>query len=149
MTDLSNLGRPKGAHRTRKRLGRGPGSGFGKTAGKGHKGQKARAGGGVHPWFEGGQMPLQRRVPKRGFKNPFRTEYQVVNVSALEALAETEITPEVLDAHRLVDLGSGKPVKVLGNGNIGRKVLVRAHAASASAVSKIEAAGGAVELIGG
>jgi large subunit ribosomal protein L15 len=148
MTDLSNLRRPEGAHRSRKRLGRGPGSGTGKTSGKGHKGQKARTGGGVHPWFEGGQMPLQRRVPKRGFKNPFRTAYQVVNVAALEGLEETEITPEVLDAYRLVDLGNGQPVKILGNGEIERKVTVRAHAVSASARSKIEAAGGTIELIG-
>jgi large subunit ribosomal protein L15 len=148
MTDLSNLRRPEGAHRSRKRLGRGPGSGTGKTSGKGHKGQKARTGGGVHPWFEGGQMPLQRRVPKRGFKNPFRTVYQVVNVAALEALEETDITPEVLDSYRLVDLGNGQPVKILGNGEIERKVTVRAHAVSASARSKIEAAGGTIELIG-
>jgi large subunit ribosomal protein L15 len=148
MTDLSNLRRPEGAHRTRKRLGRGPGSGTGKTSGKGHKGQKARTGGGVHPWFEGGQMPLQRRVPKRGFKNPFRTVYQVVNVASLEGLEETDITPEVLDSYRLVDLGNGNPVKILGNGEIGRKVTVRAHAVSASAKSKIEAAGGTVERIG-
>lgn len=148
MTDLSNLRRPEGAHRSRKRLGRGPGSGTGKTSGKGHKGQKARTGGGVHPWFEGGQMPLQRRVPKRGFKNPFRTEYQVVNVAALNDLEETEITPEILDSYRLVDLGCGKPVKILGNGEIERKVTVHAHAASASAKSKIEAAGGTLELIG-
>jgi len=148
MKDLSRLGRPEGAHRTRKRLGRGPGSGLGKTSGKGHKGQKARTGGGVHPWFEGGQMPLQRRVPKRGFHSPFRTEYQVVNISAIAGLEETEITPEVLHAHRLADFGSRKPVKLLGDGTIERKVMVRVHAASASATSKIEAAGGTVELIG-
>jgi large subunit ribosomal protein L15 len=93
-------------------------------------------------------MPLQRRVPKRGFKNPFRTVYQVVNVAALEALEETDITPEVLDSYRLVDLGNGQPVKILGNGEIERKVTVRAHAVSASARSKIEAAGGTIELIG-
>jgi large subunit ribosomal protein L15 len=149
MTDLSNLGRPEGAHRSRKRLGRGPGSGLGKTSGKGNKGHKARTGGGTHPWFEGGQMPLQRRVPKRGFKNPFRTEYQIVNVSVLAALSEEEITPELLHANRLVDVGSGKPVKILGDGEIGRKIKVRAHAVSAAARAKIEAAGGSVELIGG
>jgi large subunit ribosomal protein L15 len=148
MTDLSNLRRPEGAHRSRKRLGRGPGSGTGKTSGKGHKGQKARTGGGVHPWFEGGQMPLQRRVPKRGFRNPFRTEYQIVNVSALGAIEGTEITPAVLHAHGLVDLGSGKPVKVLGDGVIEKKITVRAHAVSAGAKLKIEAAGGTVEVIG-
>jgi len=148
MTDLSNLGRPEGAHRTRKRLGRGPGSGFGKTSGKGHKGHKARTGGGTHPWFEGGQMPLQRRVPKRGFRNPFRTEYQIVNVSTLATLSEEEITLELLHANRLIDLGSG-PVKILGDGEIKRKVVVHAHAASEAARSKIEAAGGSVALIGG
>jgi large subunit ribosomal protein L15 len=147
MTDLSNLGRPEGAHRERKRLGRGPGSGLGKTSGKGHKGQKARTGGGVHPWFEGGQMPLQRRVPKRGFKNPFRTVYEIVNVGDLAAIEADEITPDVLDAHRLVDLGKGRRVKLLGNGAIERKVTVRAHAVSASARTKIEAAGGTVELL--
>ena len=147
MTDLSNLGRPEGAHRERKRLGRGPGSGLGKTSGKGHKGQKARTGGGVHPWFEGGQMPLQRRVPKRGFKNPFRTVYEIVNVGDLAAIEADEITPEVLDAHRLVDLGKGRRIKLLGNGAIERKVTVRTHAVSASARTKIEAAGGTVELL--
>src|SRR5690606_34829196 len=147
MTDLSNLGRPKGAHRSRKRLGRGPGSGLGKTSGKGHKGQKARTGGGVHPWFEGGQMPLQRRVPKRGFKNPFRTVFEIVNIGDLAAIEADEITPEVLDAHRLVDLGKGRRIKLLGNGTIERKVTVRAHAVSASARTKIEAAGGTVELL--
>ncbi|HUF67755.1 MAG TPA: 50S ribosomal protein L15 [Longimicrobiales bacterium] len=148
MTDLSNLRRPDGAHRSGKRLGRGPGSGTGKTSGKGHKGQKARTGGGVHPWFEGGQMPLQRRVPKRGFRNPFRTEYQIVNVASLDGLEETEITVELMDALRLVDLGCGKPIKILGNGEIRRAVTVHANAVSASAKSKIEAAGGTVELIG-
>jgi large subunit ribosomal protein L15 len=148
MKDLSNLSRPEGAHRSRKRLGRGPGSGLGKTSGKGHKGQKARTGGGIHPWFEGGQMPLQRRVPKRGFHSPFRTGYQVVNISAIAGLEETDITPEVLHAHRLADGGSRKPVKLLGNGEIERKVTIRVHATSASAKSKIEAAGGTVELIG-
>jgi len=148
MTDLSNLGRPEGAHRSRKRLGRGPGSGIGKTSGKGHKGHKARTGGGTHPWFEGGQMPLQRRVPKRGFRNPFRVPYQVVNVSALARLEETELTPEVLHAHRLIDNGTGRPVKVLGDGSIDRKVTVRAHAVSEAARAKIEAAGGTIELIG-
>ena len=147
MTDLSNLGRPEGAHRDRKRLGRGPGSGLGKTSGKGHKGQKARTGGGVHPWFEGGQMPLQRRVPKRGFRNAFRTEYEIVNIGDLAAIEADEITPDVLDAHRLVDLGKGRRIKLLGNGSIDRKVTVRAHAVSAGARTKIEAAGGSVELL--
>ena len=149
MSDLSNLPRPEGANTSRKRLGRGPGSGTGKTSGKGHKGQKARAGGSVPSWFEGGQMPLQRRLPKRGFKNPFRKVFEVVNVGVLAGLEEDEITPEVLHAHRLVDLGRGNPVKILGDGELGRKLTVRAHAFTASARSKIEAAGGTVEQLEG
>lgn len=149
MTDLSNLRRPEGAHRARKRLGRGPGSGLGKTSGKGHKGQKARTGASVPAWFEGGQMPLQRRLPKRGFKNPFRREYEIVNLSALDALEEETITFEVLQRHRLVDLGKGRPVKILGDGALNRKIVVQAHAVSGSARAKIEAAGGSVELVEG
>ena len=146
MSDLHNLRRPDGANKGRKRLGRGPGSGKGKTSGKGHKGQKARTGHhGVPAWFEGGQMPLQRRVPKRGFKNPFRVEYDIVNVSQLEALTEDEITPEVLHANRLAHKNS--LVKILGDGDLKRKVSVRAHKVSESARAKIEAAGGSVELL--
>jgi large subunit ribosomal protein L15 len=147
MTDLSNLRRPAGAHRARKRLGRGPGSGLGKTSGRGHKGHKARTGGNTRPWFEGGQMPLQRRLPKRGFKNPFRKEYEIVNLRDLARLEEETITLEVLHAHRLVDLGKGRPVKVLGTGEVARKFTIQAHAISAGARSKIEAAGGTVELV--
>ncbi|MEX0907285.1 MAG: 50S ribosomal protein L15 [Gemmatimonadota bacterium] len=148
MSDLSNLSRPEGANRDRKRLGRGPGSGTGKTSGKGHKGQKARTGHhGVPAWFEGGQMPIQRRVPKRGFTNPFRTEYEIVNVGAIDALEETEITPEVLHEHRLVDLGKSRPVKILADGELTRKVTLQAHKVSAAARAKIEAAGGTVELL--
>ncbi|MGH7447092.1 MAG: 50S ribosomal protein L15 [Longimicrobiales bacterium] len=148
MSDLSNLPRPEGANRERKRLGRGPGSGTGKTSGKGHKGQKARTGHhGTPTWFEGGQMPLQRRVPKRGFTNPFRTEYEIVNLMAIAGLEETEITPEVLHQHRLIDLGKGRPVKILAEGELDRKVTVSAHRVSAAARTKIEAAGGSVELL--
>ena len=148
MVDLSNLRAPAGANRPRKRIGRGPGSGTGKTAGKGHKGQKARTGHhGVPAWFEGGQMPLQRRIPKRGFKNPFREVFEVVNLRDLARVTEAEITPEVLAAHRLVDLGAGRRVKVLGTGEVGRKGTVRAHAVSAGARAKIEAAGGSIELL--
>jgi len=148
MSDLHNLRRPEGANKGSKRLGRGPGSGKGKTSGKGHKGQKARTGHhGIPAWFEGGQMPLQRRVPKRGFKNPFRVEYEVVNVGQLEQLSEAEITPEVLHANRLA--GKNKLVKILGDGDIKRKVTVRAHKVSESARAKIEAAGGTVELLEG
>ena len=146
MSDLHNLGRPEGANTHRKRLGRGPGSGKGKTSGKGHKGQKARTGHhGVPAWFEGGQMPLQRRVPKRGFTNNFRTEYDVVNVSQLEALTENEITFDVLHEHRLAR--RNKLVKILGDGDLKRKITVSAHKVSESARAKIEAAGGSVELL--
>ena len=149
MTDLSNLGRPEGAHRGSKRLGRGPGSGKGKTSGKGHKGQKARTGHhGIPSWFEGGQMPLQRRVPKRGFNNKnFRTFFEIVNVGDLARVSADEITPEALHETRLVDLGKGRKVKLLANGEIDRKVTVRVHAASAAAKAKIEAAGGTLELL--
>src|SRR5690554_2944267 len=147
MIDLSNLRRPRGAHRARKRVGRGPGSGLGKTSGRGHKGQKSRTGGQVHAWFEGGQMPLQRRLPKRGFKNPFRREYEIVNVGDLARIESDEITLEALHAHRLIDLGKGRPVKVLGNGEIGRKLSIQAHAVSDGARAKIEAAGGSIELL--
>jgi large subunit ribosomal protein L15 len=146
MTDLNNLRRPEGAHREKKRLGRGPGSGKGKTSGKGHKGQKARTGHhGIPAWFEGGQMPLQRRVPKRGFKNAFRLTYDIVNVRDLEALEESSITPEVLCAHRLCS--AGRPVKVLAQGTLTRKVELRVHAISESARTKVEGAGGSVELL--
>ncbi len=148
MSDLNNLRRPEGASREKKRLGRGPGSGKGKTSGKGHKGQKARTGHhGIPAWFEGGQMPLQRRVPKRGFKNPFRTEYEIVNLGQLNKLTEDEITPEVLHENRMIDIGNGNPVKVLGDGEITRKITVRAHKVSASARAKIEAAGGSIEIL--
>jgi large subunit ribosomal protein L15 len=149
MSDLSKLSRPDGANQSKKRLGRGPGSGFGKTSGKGHKGQKARTGGKVHSWFEGGQMPLQRRLPKRGFRNPFRVEYEIVNVGAFDDLGVDEITPEVLHQHRLIDLGRGRPVKVLGDGELTRKLNVKAHAFTKGARSKIEAAGGTVEQLEG
>jgi large subunit ribosomal protein L15 len=146
MSDLHNLPRPEGANRGRKRLGRGPGSGTGKTSGKGHKGQKARTGHhGIPAWFEGGQMPLQRRVPKRGFTNPFRVEYEIVNVSQLEALGESDITLEVLLSHRLAK--KNKLVKILGDGDLKRKLTVHAHKVSASARAKIEAAGGSVLVV--
>jgi large subunit ribosomal protein L15 len=146
MTDLSKLSRPEGAHRGRKRLGRGPGSGKGKTSGKGHKGQKARTGHhGIPAWFEGGQMPLQRRVPKRGFKNPFRRTYGVVNVGAIERLEESVVTPDVLHTHRLADLKN--PIKVLADGTLTRKIELRVHAISQAARAKVEAAGGSVEIL--
>ena len=146
MSDLSNLSRPEGAHRNPKRLGRGPGSGTGKTAGKGHKGQKARTGHhGTPSWFEGGQMPLQRRLPKRGFTPMSRKPMAIINVDDLQRLEESEVTPEVLMKYRLS--GKNDKVKVLGEGSLDRKVTVRAHAFSAGARSKIEAAGGTAELL--
>lgn len=151
MAELHNLPRPEGSHRDRKRKGQGPGSGNGKTAGKGHKGSMARAGhsgpGGGKPHFEGGQMPLQRRLPKRGFTPINRVEYQVVNLYQLESLEETEITPELLHSRGLI----GHPrrvVKVLGSGELTRTVNVSAHAFSRSAREKIEGRGGRVEEIG-
>ncbi len=142
---LHELSPGKGSRKTRKRVGRGPGSGLGKTAGRGHKGGNSRSGHSVRPGFEGGQMPLIRRVPKRGFNNKFRVEYEVVNVSQLAALGE-KVTPEVLVAKGLVHKGG--LVKVLGNGDLAQAVTVAAHKFSASARAKIEAAGGKCEEIG-
>ncbi|HAX46504.1 MAG TPA: 50S ribosomal protein L15 [Nitrospina sp.] len=138
---LSELRAVPGSRKNRKRLGRGPGSGTGKTSGKGQKGQKSRSGGNPHPWFEGGQMPLYRRLPKRGFTNIFRKEYTVVNVSQLEGLdAGSPVTPEVMKEKGLIrKLGS---VKILGNGELTGAVTVHAHKFSRSAVEKIEKSGG-------
>lgn len=146
---LNELRPTPGARSERKRVGRGTGSGVGKTSGRGHKGQKARAGGGVRPGFEGGQMPLQRRTPKRGFKNRFRTEYAVVNIEALNGFAAgTTVTPEMLIEARLVrKLGAG--VKILAGGEIDRALTVQAHQFSQAAREKIEAAGGKAEVVGG
>jgi large subunit ribosomal protein L15 len=147
---LHNLVPAPGSHRDRKRLGRGPGSGTGKTSGKGHKGAKARAGhhgpGGGKPQFEGGQMPLTRRLPKRGFTNIFRVEHQVVRLSDLEQRlpANSEVTRETLVAAGLISARKG-PAKVLANGDLSRAVTVRGIRMSAGARGKIEAAGGRVE----
>jgi large subunit ribosomal protein L15 len=144
---LEELKPAAGATKKAKRVGRGPGSGSGKTAGKGHKGQKARAGGVKGAGFEGGQMPLQRRIPKRGFVNIFRTEYAIVNLQDLETLGSTDpITPEMLMQKGLIkDLKTG--VKVLGMGELKARLTVRAHKFSKSAVEKIQAAGGKAEVI--
>ena len=144
---LEELKPAAGAKKKAKRVGRGPGSGSGKTAGKGHKGQKARSGGVKGAGFEGGQMPLQRRIPKRGFTNIFRKEYSVVNLQDLEAMAGSDpITPEMLMQKGLIkDMKIG--VKVLGMGELKAKLTVRAHKFSKSAVEKIQAAGGKVEVI--
>ena len=146
--DLSNLKPPKGAKHAKKRVGRGQGSGQGKTAGRGHKGAKSRSGFRLKRGFEGGQMPLHRRVPKRGFHNPFRVEYAVVNLDALARGfdAGALVTPELLRERGL--MGSRKrPVKVLARGEIGKALTVRAHKFSGRAAEKIAAAGGATELI--
>ncbi len=147
MVDLSNLRRPKGASRDRKRLGRGPGSGTGKTAGRGQNGQKSRSGMKHRPWFEGGQMPLQRRVPKRGFHSRNRRVWQIVNVRDLESLPDATVTPAILHEAGLVDLGRDAGVKILGKGELERAVTVKAHAFSAGAREKIEKAGGTAEVL--
>ena len=143
---LHDLKPPKGSHRARIRKGRGPGSGIGKTAGRGGKGQTARQGGKVRPGFEGGQMPLIRRIPKRGFTNPFKQPAQVVNVRHLVLLAEgVEVTPETLFGAGLVRRPDHR-IKLLGTGELsGRKFVVKGVAVSASAKQKIEQAGGTIE----
>jgi large subunit ribosomal protein L15 len=141
---ISCLAPAPGSTQARKRVGRGPGSGLGKTSGKGNKGHKARTGGGTNPGFEGGQMPLYRRLPKRGFTNPFRVETQVVNLTDLKKLSAGDISPETLYSAGLI----GKPdskVKLLGTGEADRSYTVRGVAISASARAKIEAAGGKIE----
>jgi large subunit ribosomal protein L15 len=145
--DLSDLKPAVGSTKKPKRVGRGDGSGHGKTAGRGHKGQGARAGGGTRPGFEGGQMPLQRRLPKRGFKNPFRSRISVVNLDKLELFAPgSEVTPDSLAARGFVR-GKKTLVKILGQGSLSRPLTVRAHKFSAKAKQKIEASGGTAELI--
>ena len=141
---LSNLSPARGSTQARKRVGRGPGSGLGKTSGKGHKGHKARTGGGTNPGFEGGQMPMYRRLPKRGFTNPFKVTAHPVNLSDLQKLSGTEVTPETLTAAGLIGKVDAK-VKLLGTGEADRAYTVRGVAMSASARAKIEAAGGSIE----
>jgi large subunit ribosomal protein L15 len=144
---LEELKPAKGSTKKAKRVGRGVGSGSGKTSGKGHKGQKARSGGVKGAGFEGGQMPLQRRIPKRGFTNIFRKEYAVVNLADLEKVAgSSPVTPETLMQNGLIkNLKAG--VKVLGMGELKSKLTVRAHKFSKSALDKIQAAGGKAEVI--
>ncbi|NTV51262.1 MAG: 50S ribosomal protein L15 [Desulfobulbaceae bacterium] len=145
MITLSNLSPNPGSCRPRKRIGRGPGSGHGKTATRGHKGFKARSGGGVKVGFEGGQMPLQRRIPKRGFNNPFRQEYGVVNVSALERFE----SGTRVDRVALIEAGLVSKnfllVKILGDGELSKSLTVTVDKMSESARRKIEAAGGKIE----
>lgn len=147
---LNNL-RPQagGGTKKTKRVGRGTSSGHGKTSGRGHKGQKSRSGGGVRPGFEGGQMPLIRRIPKRGFTNIFAKQYAIVNVEDLNRFDEnTVITPNLLIDEGIIKRGKVVDgIKVLGNGEINKKLTVRAHKFSKTAAEKIEAAGGKVEVI--
>jgi large subunit ribosomal protein L15 len=143
---LSEMKATPGSRKDRKRVGRGIGSGTGKTSGRGQKGQKSRSGGNPHPWFEGGQMPLYRRLPKRGFTNIFKKEYEIVNLAQLARLeAQNPITPEAMREKgiiRRVDL-----VKILGNGEFSEAVTIHAHKFSRSAVEKIEKSGGKVVII--
>ncbi len=141
---LHNLPAPEGAHKEPKRKGRGIGSGLGKTAGRGHKGQRSRASGNVRPGFEGGQMPLTRRVPKRGFTNPFRVAAQVVNLRDLADLADETISPAVLMERGLVSRKNA-PIKILAIGDATRAYVIQGCAVSKSAREKIEQAGGRIE----
>ena len=141
---LSSLRPAAGSTQSRKRVGRGPGSGLGKTSGKGHKGHKARTGGSTNPGFEGGQMPMYRRLPKRGFTNPFRVEAQPVNLQELRRVTAPEVNPDTLFSAGLISK-LDQPVKILGTGEADRPYLVRGVALSASARAKIEAAGGKIE----
>lgn len=136
-----------GSKKRQKRVGRGPGSGYGKTSAKGHKGQKARSGG-KGPSFEGGQTPLQRRLPKRGFKNrPFKKEYAILNLKDLSKLGEIDVvTPETLLQNKIIR-NTKDGIKVLGEGDINKSLTIKAHAFSSSALSKINAAGGKAEVI--
>jgi large subunit ribosomal protein L15 len=145
MLKLNDIGVPKGANREKKRRGRGPASGQGKTGGRGHKGQKARSGGGVPPWFEGGQMPLNRRLPKRGFTNIFKKHFQLVNLDQLEGRFQAG---EMVNAESLAERGlvrsARQPVKLLGRGEVTKSLTVAVDRASESAVKAIEGAGGSV-----
>lgn len=143
---MHELAPQPGAKKKRKRIGRGPGSGHGKTSTKGHKGLLARSGGGKRPGFEGGQMPLIRRLPKFGFRNPFRIEYSIVNLKGLADLASDPITPAVLVEAGLIKRDR-QPVKILGQGELKRPVVIHAHKFSKSAEAKIQAAGGRAEVI--
>jgi len=146
--ELHDLHPAPGAKRTRKRVGRGPGSGSGKTAGRGSKGQKSRSGYSRRYGFEGGQMPLVRRIPKRGFTNIFRIEFQVVNFRDLERVFSEgdTVSPEVLVEKGLVR-GGKRPIKVLADGNLSKKLIVQAHKFSGSARAGIEKAGGSCEVV--
>ncbi|MGH7584512.1 MAG: 50S ribosomal protein L15 [Gemmatimonadales bacterium] len=141
---LSTLQPAPGSHRARKRLGRGPGSGLGKTSGKGNKGHKARTGGSTNPGFEGGQMPMYRRLPKRGFTNPFKVMVHPINVGDLERVNGDDVSAESLVAAGLIRKATD-PVKLLGDGEVKRALVIKGIPVSASARAKVEAAGGRVE----
>lgn len=146
--NLYNMSPAPGAKTEKKRLGRGIGSGLGKTSGKGHKGQNARSGGGVRPGFEGGQMPLVRRIPKRGFTNNFKKVYSIVNVSDLEKFADgTEVTAELLLQEGVLSKVEEYGLKVLGNGTLTKKLVVKAKKFTKSAAEIIEKAGGKAEVL--
>jgi large subunit ribosomal protein L15 len=145
---LHELKPPVGSRHRRKIVGRGPGSGHGMTSGRGEKGQKARSGGGTRPGFEGGQLPLHRRVPKRGFVSLFRKEYEIINVKDLERFAPgTAVTPASLADAGMLRVASAA-VKILGEGSLSKTLTVSAHRFSKTAEEKIRAAGGTVEVIG-
>lgn len=149
MYDLSNLKPAEGSRKKRKRKGRGPGSGNGKTAGKGHKGQKSRSGGSIPRGFEGGQMPLARRVPKRGFFNKFASDVAIVNVRDLARFEAGTVVDEASLREIGLVRGQVDAIKLLGQGEIDRALTVKVHRVSGSARAKIEAAGGQVEVLGG
>lgn len=152
MDILSNLKPAKGSVKKEKRVGRGPGSGHGGTSTRGMNGQKSRSGDKYRPWFEGGQMPLSRRIPKRGFKSPFKVEYQPVNLGKLiefvtnNNLSDQPITPELLYSKKVVG-SKNKPIKILGNGDVNLKIDITTHAISQTARQKIEAAGGTIKIV--
>lgn len=145
---MHDLSPAVGARKAQKRLGRGIGSGTGKTSGKGHKGQWARSGGGVRPGFEGGQMPLSRRLPKTGFDNRYKKVYSVINVGDLNAFEDgAEVTAEILKDAGILSKIEPYGLKVLGNGELTKKIVVKAKKFSKSAVEKIEKAGGKAEVL--
>jgi large subunit ribosomal protein L15 len=143
--NLSNIRAPKKASENRKRVGRGMGSGMGKTSTRGHKGQRSRSGSRMIRGFEGGQMPLHRRMPKRGFTNIFRKQYNIVNLERLASLGESTITPDVLRKAGVIS--TNRPVKVLGDGELSKALTVQAHKFSKSAQEKISKAGGKFEVL--
>jgi large subunit ribosomal protein L15 len=144
---LDDLRPAIGSNKKRKRVGRGEGSGHGKTSCRGHKGQGSRSGGGTRPGFEGGQMPLQRRLPKRGFHSPFRIHMAVVNLEQLDVFPSgSDVSPEILAEKGLIR-GKSQRVKVLGNGALSKPLTIKAHGFSAKAKEKIEAAGGKIEIL--